>query len=434
VIAALYRFGTDLAGPWLERHLERRAAAGKEDRARLGERRGESSIPRPAGPLLWLHGASVGETQSLMPLIGALRRRDPALRLLVTCGTVAAARRLAATLPAGVLQQYLPLDRRAWADRFFDHWRPDAGVVADSELWPNLLLAAKRRRLPLALVNGRLSERSFRRWRWLPDFAKELLDAFAAIAAIDEAQRGRFAALGAPHATVTGNLKAAIAMLGCDEADLARFKAACAGRPVILLASSHAPEERLLAMALAPSLARANAPLVVLAPRHPARADEIAAELRRSVCAVDDLPRRSRGALPDRRDAFYLADSMGEMGLWFRLADIVIMGGALIDKGGHNPIEPALIGCAILTGPHIGNFADLYERMASAGGCSILPDAPALASSVASLLADPSTRSELARAAQRFARDEAGVLDRTLLALAPIMDALDEAKNRHAVS
>jgi 3-deoxy-D-manno-octulosonic-acid transferase len=432
VIAALYRFGTDLAGPWLERHLDRRAAAGKEDRARLGERRGEGSIPRPPGRLLWLHGASVGETQSLLPLIAALRQRMPALQLLVTCGTVAAAKLLDTTLPAGAIQQYLPLDRRAWVQRFLDHWRPEAGVIADSELWPNLLLATKQRRLPLALVNGRLSERSFRRWRWLPGFATELLDAFAVIATIDEAQRDRFAALGASRAVAVGNLKAAAPLLGCDEAELARFRAACAGRPVILLASSHAPEERLLALALAPHGARADAPLLLLAPRHPARAEEIAAELHRAVSAAGEVPRRSRGALPGRRNRFYLADSMGEMGLWFRLADIVIMGGALIDKGGHNPIEPALIGRPILTGPHIGNFADLYERMASAGGCGILPDAPRLASNVASLLADPPARSGLARIAQRFAQDEARVLDRTLVALAPIMNALDEVKIRDA--
>jgi len=432
VIAALYRFGTDLAGPWLERHLERRAAAGKEDRARLGERRGEGSIPRPPGRLLWLHGASVGETQSLLPLIAALRQRMPALQLLVTCGTVAAAKLLETTLPAGAIQQYLPLDRRAWGERFLDHWQPDAGVIADSELWPNLLLAAKQRRMPLALVNARLSERSFRRWRWLPDFANELLTTFAVIAAIDETQRDRFAALGAARAVAVGNLKAAAPLLGCDEIELARFRAACTGRRVILLASSHAPEERLLALALAPHDTRADAPLLLLAPRHPARAEEIAAVLHRTVTAAGEVPRRSHGALPGRRNPFYLADSMGEMGLWFRLADIVIMGGALIDKGGHNPIEPALVGRPILTGPHIGNFADLYRRLEAAGGCRILPDATELAATAAALVGDEEARTELGRAAQRFAQDEARVLDRTLVALAPIMNALDEAKVRDA--
>ena len=433
MIAGLYRVGTDLAGPWLERHLDRRAAAGKEEWERLGERRGESSLPRPPDRLLWLHGASVGETQSLLALMAALRQRLPALHLLVTCGTVAAARLLAARLPAGAVQQYLPLDRRAWVERFFDHWRPDAGIIADSELWPNLLLVAQRRRLPLALVNGRLSQRSFRRWRWLRGFARRILESFAVIATVDEAQRGRFAALGAAHAVVAGNLKAAAPMLGYDETELASFKAACAGRFVILLASSHEPEERLLTLALAPHQTPARTPpLLLLAPRHPARADAIAEDLRAALQEGRGLPRRSRAALPSDRDRAYLADSLGEMGLWFRLADIVVMGGALIDKGGHNPIEPALIGRPILTGPHIGNFADLYGRLAATGGCRILPDATTLASNVAALLADPHARSELATAAQRFAQNEAQVLDRTLTALAPIMNSLDEAKKAHA--
>jgi 3-deoxy-D-manno-octulosonic-acid transferase len=433
VITALYRLATDLAGPWLEHHLDRRAAAGKEDRARLAERKGLSSIARPTGPLLWLHGASVGETQSLLPLIDALRQRLPSLQLLVTCGTVTAATLLAKALPAGAIQQYLPLDRRAWVEQFLDHWQPDAGILADSELWPNLLLAAKARGVTLALVNGRLSKRSFRRWRWLPGSARQILDSFTVIAAIDEVQRERFVALGAGQTVATGNLKATAPVPACDEAELARFKAACAARPVILLASSHEPEERLLSQALAPYARADGSPLLILAPRHPLRAPSIAEQLQPILPRGSNLRRRSEGMLPGARDRYYLADSMGEMGLWFRLADLVIMGGALVDQGGHNPIEPALIGRAILTGPHIGNFVDLFERMAAAGGCRILPDAPALASNAMALLADSKARSDLAISARHFAEGEAGVLDRNLTALAPILSAL-HPKIPHAIS
>jgi 3-deoxy-D-manno-octulosonic-acid transferase len=431
MMATLYRAATDLSRPWLDRHLEKRASLGKEDKARLGERKGETGIARPSGPLLWLHGASIGETQSLLPLIEVLRRRQPTLQLLVTCNTVSAAALLASALPPGALQQYLPLDRRAWVERFLDHWRPTAGVIADSELWPNLLLAAKARGLPLALVNGRLSERSFRRWRWLRSFARQILGAFAVIATIDEAQRQHFLGLGASQAVAIGNLKAAAALPACDEAELARFRASIAGRPVILLASSHEPEERLLAMALAPHLTAEIAPLLLVAPRHPARGDALLTLLRPLLALGGKLRRRSLGGLPGPKDQIYLADSLGEMGLWFRLADLVIMGGSLVDKGGHNPIEPALVGRAILTGPHIGNFADLYERLAEAGGCRILPDAPSLASAAISLLGDAGARSELAAAAQRFSQAEAQVLDRSLAALAPILQALDTAKAAH---
>jgi 3-deoxy-D-manno-octulosonic-acid transferase len=433
VIAALYRLATDLAGPWLEHHLERRAAMGKEDKARLAERKGLSAVPRPESPLLWLHGASVGETRSLLPLIAALRQRLPKLQLLVTCGTVTAAALLARSLPAGAIQQYLPLDRRSWVERFLDHWRPEAGLLADSELWPNLLLAVKSRGLTLALVNGRISERSFRRWRWLPDFAKQILGSFAVIAAIDEEQRRRFMALGAPYVVATGNLKAAAPTPPCDEAELARFKAACGGRPVILLASSHDPEERLLALALAPHRGGDGLPLLIVAPRHPARADSIIQTLQPTLPEGSGLGRRSLDELPGSQDRLYLADSMGEMGLWFHLADIVIMGGSLIDKGGHNPIEPALVGRAILTGPHIGNFADLYERMAAKGGCRILPDAPTLASQATALLADLRMRRAMAEAAQAFAEKEAQVLERTLALLTPLQNVLEGTNAHHAI-
>jgi 3-deoxy-D-manno-octulosonic-acid transferase len=433
VIAALYRLATDLAGPWLEHHLERRAATGKEEKTRLAERKGRSAIPRPEGPLLWLHGASVGETRSLLALIDALRQRLPGLQLLVTCGTVTAAALLAKSLPAGTIQQYLPLDRQSWVERFFDHWRPDAGLIADSELWPNLLLAAKARGLPLALVNGRISERSFRRWRWSAGFARQILGAFAAIATIDEEQRRRFMALGAPYVAATGNLKAVAPKPTCDAAELARFQAACGGRPAVLLASSHDPEERLLALALAPHCSGSDAPLLIVAPRHPARADAIIATLQPIIPEGSALRRRSLNELPGPEDRLYLADSMGEMGLWFRLADLVIMGGSLIDKGGHNPIEPALLGCVILTGPHIGNFADLYERMAIKGGCRILPDAPTLASQAMALLADSGLRSEMADAAQAFAENEARVLERTLAVLMPLQNALEGTNTHHAI-
>jgi 3-deoxy-D-manno-octulosonic-acid transferase len=428
----LYGLATDLAGPWLERHLERRAARGKEDADRLAERRGQSRIARPPGALLWLHGASIGETGSLLPLIAPLRRQCPGLQLLVTCGTSAAAILLAKTLPEGAVQQYLPLDRRAWVEAFFDHWRPDAGLIADSELWPNLLFAARQRHLKLALVNGRLSEKSFRRWRHLPGFAGDILRSFAVIAAIDETQRDRFVDLGAANAVATGNLKAAAPVPACDEAELARFRAACQGRKVVLLASSHEPEERLLTLALAPLLSEAQRPLLLLAPRHPARADAIAEALRPAMAEGHALKRRSQGDLPGSEDGAYLADSLGEMGLWFRLADIVIMGGSLAPKGGHNPIEPAWLGRAILTGPHLDNFADLYARLAAAGGCRLLPDAPSLAGATMALLADPAARGELGQAAQRFARGEAAVLDRTLAALAPVTEALAAAGRFHA--
>lgn len=424
MIGALYRLATAAAGPWLEAHLAHRAAAGKEDPVRLPERKGIAGLPRPAGPLLWLHGASVGETLALLPLIEPIARTRPGLHLLVTSGTRTAATLLAQRLSASAIHQYLPLDRAAWVARFLDHWRPDAGIFADSELWPNLLAATKARAIPLALVNARLSARSFRRWRLAGSFARQLLGAFDIVLALDTEQARRFQTLGARTVEAVGNLKAAAAPPSCDETELARFETACAGRPVLLLASTHDGEEATLLAAAAGLRARHPQALLLIAPRHPERGAAIAQELVERGLAPSPLPCRSAGEFPPPAAALYLADSLGEMGLWYRLAELVVMGGSLVPMGGHNPIEPAKLGLPILTGPQIQNFAELYRRLAAAGGCRVEPDAASIMRAAEALLRDPAARARMGGAAREVARAEAGVLGRTLAALAPVLDGL----------
>lgn len=424
MIGALYRLATAAAGPWLEAHLRHRAAAGREDPARLSERKGIAGRPRPAGPLLWLHGASVGETLALLPLIEPIARTRPRLHLLVTSGTRTAATLLAQRLPATAIHQYLPLDRAAWVARFLDHWRPDAGIFADSELWPNLLAATKARAIPLALVNARLSARSFRRWRLAGSFARGLLGAFDIVLALDAEQARRFQTLGARTVEAVGNLKAAAAPPSCDETELARFETACAGRPVLLLASTHDGEEATLLAAAAGLRARHPQALLLIAPRHPERGAMIAQELVERGLAPSPLPCRSAGEFPPPAAPLYLADSLGEMGLWYRLAELVVMGGSLVPKGGHNPIEPAKLGLPILTGPQIQNFAELYRRLAAAGGCRVEPDAASIMRAAEALLRDPATRARMGGAAREVARAEAQVLGHTLAALAPVLDGL----------
>jgi 3-deoxy-D-manno-octulosonic-acid transferase len=424
MIGALYRLATAAAGPWLEAHLAHRAAAGKEDPARLSERKGIAGRPRPAGPLLWLHGASVGETLALLPLIGPVARARPGLHLLVTSGTRSAATLLGERLPATATHQYLPLDRAEWVARFLDHWRPDAGIFADSELWPNLLAAAKARAIPLALVNARLSARSFRRWRLAGSFARELLGAFDVVLALDAEQARRFQVLGARRVEAVGNLKAAAAPPPCDENELARFETACAGRPVLLLASTHDGEETALLAAAAGLRPRHPQALLLIAPRHPERGAAIAQALVERGLAPSPPSCRSAGELPSPSAPLYLADSLGEMGLWYRLADLVVMGGSLVPKGGHNPIEPAGLGLPILTGPQIQNFAELYRRLAAAGGARVEPDAPSIMRAAEALLADPAARARMGAAAREVAEAEARVLDRALAALAPVLGGL----------
>jgi 3-deoxy-D-manno-octulosonic-acid transferase len=356
------------AAPLLRPYLRRRAERGKEIAARRAERQGEGAN-RPPGRLLWLHAASVGETLSLLPLLEALAERAPDLRMLVTTGTVTSAALLAQRLPPAlaprVEHRFAPLDVPRWVDRFLSGWRPDAGALVESELWPNLIRAARRRRIPLALVNARLSERSARRWkRWAPGLARELLSSVSPVLAQTPADAARLGALGAPLALCLGNLKDAAAPLPVDADELGRLRAVLAGRPVFLAASTH-PGEEATALDAHRRLVATRFPdlLTVIAPRHAHRGPAVAAEAKGLAVA-----RRAAGETPGPETAVYVADTMGELGLFYRLASLCLVGGSLVPHGGQNPLEPARLGCPILLGPHTANFAEAVARLLAAGG------------------------------------------------------------------
>jgi 3-deoxy-D-manno-octulosonic-acid transferase len=414
-----YRTATDLAGPLLRRHLASRAISGKEEPSRIEERFGIAGLARPAGRLGWLHGASVGEMQSLLPLIQALARREPDLHFLVTTGTVTSARLLAQRRPANVLHQYLPLDRRAWVARFLDHWRPDFALWVESEFWPNLLQAALARGIPLALVNGRLSARSVARWRWGGSLIRPLIGGFAVVLAQDETQALRLAALGARSPQALGNLKFAAAALPVDEAVLTALGQRIVGRDVWLAASTHPGEESIIAAAHRALVVRRPRLLTVIAPRHADRGEAIAAELR---AAGFTLARRSKNEEIDATTQIYLADTLGELGLFYRLAPVVFVAGSYRWQG-HNPIEPALLARAVASGPRVVNFQDIFDRMAKAEAVTIVTEAE-LAPAIDRLLADPQRAADRAKA---FARSEAGgILDRIVMAL----DSVVSGKSR----
>ena len=416
MIALAYRAATDMAAPLLRRHVARRVAAGKEEQARIGERFGEASLARPAGRLAWLHGASVGETQSLLALIAALARREPALNFLVTTGTVTAAHLLAQRRPARVLHQYLPLDRRAWVERFLDHWRPDFALWAESEFWPNLLGAAAARGIPLALVNGRLSAKSLARWRWARSLIGPVAGAFRVALAQDQAQAQRLAALGARAPLSLGNLKFAAAPLPADQAALAALRTAVAGRDIWLASSTHPGEEAIVAAVHRALKSRRPAVLTLIAPRHAERGEAIAAELR---AAGLSLAQRSRGEAISAATDIYLIDTMGELGLFYRLAPVVLVAGSYRWQG-HNPIEPALLGAAIVSGPQVANFQDIFARMAKADAVTLAPESD-LAGTIDNLLGQPQAAAGRARA---FAQTEGeGILERVIAALAPVVSA-----------
>jgi 3-deoxy-D-manno-octulosonic-acid transferase len=417
---ALYRMATVLLGPAINAYLRRRLARGKEDGARFAERFGHASVPRPAGEVIWLHAASVGETVSVLPLIDGLIAARSAAFILVTSGSVTSAAIAGARLPAGAVHQYAPVDRPDAVGRFLDHWRPDIAVWVESELWPNLVRETHRRGIPMALINGRMSAHSFRRWRRLPFFIRPLLACFSFCAAQSQADADRFAALGARGVAYLGNLKQAAAPLQAPASDLESLREAFGGRPRWLAASTHPGEDEIVARVHRRLTREHPGLLTVLVPRHPDRGDDIATLLASQGLAV---AQRSRGDIPDAGCDVFLGDSMGEMGLYYRLSDIVFIGGSLIEHGGQNPLEPARLDCALLAGPHMFNFAEPVADLAAAGALRTVTSDAELAQEVGRLLNDPALSRQRADAALRVAAENCDVVDALVARLTALLPA-----------
>ncbi len=386
---------TRLAAPGLRLMLRLRLARGKELPDRLAERRGIDPSPRPPGRLLWLHAASVGETTSILPVLAPLLASAPDLTVLVTTGTVTAAALLAQRLTpdqrARVLHRFVPLDVPGWVARFLDHWRPDAAAFLESELWPNLLFACHARHIKLMLINARLSPRSFARWRRAPGFARDLLGVFDRVQARSEADADRLRMLGATRVEAPGDLKFAAPPLPVDTAELDRLQALLGGHPVWLAASTHPGEEALVFAAHRQIVTRHPDLLTIVAPRHPERGAAIAAQ-----AAPLPVTRRALGDAPPPARGVWLVDTLGELGLWYRLAPIAFVGRSLVPPGGgQNPLEPARLGCAIAVGPHTGNFQEHVVLLRDAGALVEVADAAALAGFVTAMLADPARRRDM---------------------------------------
>jgi len=377
---ALYRAATTALEPFAPVLLDRRAKAGKEDRARLDERLARPTTARPGGRLVWLHGASVGESLSILPLVERLRAERPDVAVLVTSGTVTSAELLARRLPQGAIHQFAPVDTPGGARRFLDHWRPDLAVFVESELWPNLLLTAKARGVKLALVSAKLSDKSYARWQARPFAAHKLFSGFDLILAQDGRATERLESLGG---TVAGeaDLKFGSAPLPVDEAALASLRVRLSDRPLLLVASTHPGEDEIVLEAWRGLQDR---PRLVIVPRHPDRGPVIA-DLALTTGATVAL--RSRE--PDDSADVVVADTLGELGLWYRLADLVLVAGSLVAGiGGHNPLEPARLDCPIVSGPHVENWLTAYADLRDADGAAFA-DASVLGARLADLLAGP---------------------------------------------
>ena len=424
MMLALYKAATVALWPVARLYLARRLARGKEDRARFSERLGLPGRARPAGRLIWLHGASVGESLSILPLVSRILETAAAgTHVLVTTGTVTSAGLMSERLPNGAFHQYVPVDAPHCVRAFLDHWRPDLVLWTESEFWPNLLSAIAARRIPLALVQGRVSDRSLAAWRRAPGLIRGLLEGFTLCLGQTEEDARRLAGLGAPAVECTGNLKFAAALLPADEGEVARQRALLAGRPVWVAASTHPGEEEIVARVHRALSPRYPGLLTVIVPRHPERGAALAAALAKSNGnGTLRIARRAAGDVPAADTDIYLADTMGELGLFFRLARVAFVGKSLVALGGQNPLEPARLGCPVVFGPHMGNFAAIALRMIESGAAMEAEDGVALIAVVDRILSDAALRARMARAGQSLAAMESESLDRTMAALKPFLD------------
>jgi 3-deoxy-D-manno-octulosonic-acid transferase len=396
--------------------IKRRLKLGKEDPERVSERRGMSTDIRPSGPLVWIHGASVGEVLAAAALIEKLRALN--LRILLTSGTVTSAAIVAKRFPPDVIHQYVPYDSPRYVARFLDHWRPSLALFIESDLWPNLILSSAARRLPMVLINGRMSHRSFPRWRRVSGTISALLGRFDICLAQSQVDAERFSALGSRNVLTTGNLKLDVPAPPADPAKLEKLMAVTRGRPIVLAASTHPGEEELLADAHRTLAGYFPQLLTVIVPRHPDRGELVA----RTIGSTGlNVALRSREELPTAVTDIYVADTMGELGLFYRLAPIVFMGGSLVEHGGQNPIEAVKLGASIVHGPHVFNFTDVYEALDAAGGARRADSPDALMKQLGRLLSDPKAREASLVAAEHVVEQLGGALERTLSALEPYL-------------
>jgi 3-deoxy-D-manno-octulosonic-acid transferase len=417
-----YRIASYLGTPLVRRHLKKRAAAGKEDTDRLDERFGHPSRPRPEGRLIWLHGASVGESLSLLPLITWLRASYPSIEILVTTGTMTSAKLMAERLPSGAVHHYLPVDLSSAVWRFLYHWRPDLVIWTESEIWPNLLAALARRRIPRALVNGRMSVDSHQKWTRMKPVIAKLLGGFDLCLMQTREDATRFSDLGASNVSVAGNLKFAAAPLPADAADLARIESLCGDRPRWVAASTHPGEEEIIAEVHV-ALAKSHPDLLtIIVPRHPDRGPDIAASLISNGLKI--ATRSAHQNISSDTD-IYLADTLGELGLWYRLCNIAFIGGSLVEHGGQNPLEAARLGCAIIAGPYMDNFMAIVDGLDNDRAILRASDSAHLAEVVANLLDDDVARKALIKAALNYTASEAEVLNRITTALTPLLKVMN---------
>ncbi len=406
----LYTLAWRIAAPLAPLKLWWRGRREPGYRLHVGERYGRYDAPAPAGELVWIHAVSVGETRAAAPLVERILRERPAATVLLTSMTATGRETGRAIFGERVVQAWLPYDLPGAMRRFLAHFRPAFGLLMETELWPNLAAEAAVARVPLFLVNGRLSERSARGYERVGSLVRPLLHSLAGVAAQTQADAARLEALGARDVAVTGNLKFDLGVPEGARGLASRMRATFgASRPVVLAASTRDGEEAAILDALARS-PLAGSTLLVIVPRHPQRFDEVAAMLAaRSIAHA----RRSQDRPVPADVRVLLGDSMGEMAGYYGAADVAFVGGSLVPLGGQNLIEAITMGVPVLVGPHTFNFADAADGAVAAGAALRVADADAMLAAAAALLGDASRREAMRSCAEGFLAAHRGAADRT---------------------
>ena len=390
-------------------YIEKRKKMGKEDVKRFNERVGRPTKPRPAGRLIWLHGASVGESISMLPLINRLLEIYPDAHVMVTTGTTTSAEVMAKRLPERAFHQYLPIDNPVFAARFIRHWQPTIALWFESEFWPGMLSTIKRRNIPLILINGRISNKSVKRWQQFDFVITEILDCFTACLGQSEEDAYRLRALGAKDAMCLGNLKYAGLPIPVDEEKKKEIQDEIGERPVWLVSSTHSDEEAKIGRYLKELSAKHEGLLTIIAPRHPTRGVEIRDILQDKYQLKTALRSANEKIQPETE--VYIADTIGEMGIWYELCPIVFIGGSLIPHGGQNFMEPSRCRDAVIVGPHMHNFTDAMNRAKRADGIIQVDETVDLIDMVDQLLSNKELLDAKRSLAYNWATSEAKVLD-----------------------
>lgn len=413
---AIYEGFGRVAGPLLSFLHRRRAAQGKEDPLRRGERFGIASHPRPEGSLVWVHAASVGEMNAILPVVRGLSEQGHAV--VLTTGTVTSAEAAKGRLPPGAIHQFVPYDAQPGINRFLDHWRPDLAVVVESEIWPTAVRSLKRRNIPLVIANGRMSPKSAAGWLKVRRLAHYLFADIDLCLARSNEDAKNYRRIGVRNVDMIGDLKFDGRLPVADPQALQDFRTAIGERPVWFAASTHPGEDEQVIAAHKTIAAAQPGLLTFIAPRHPVRGNAVRGLIEQAGLSV---AQRSRNEALSSDTDVYLADTIGEMGLFFRLAPVVFMGASLMPLGGHNPLEPAQCGSAILTGPSFPNQKDVYDRLIAEGGAVVVNGADEIAHEVSHLIFEPEAARKMGAAAKRVAFEGTGAVERTLHALRPFL-------------